>query len=301
MENHETRTVLHEKKINWYPGHMAKALREVQNRMKQVDLILEVRDARIPLTSGNANLQTIIGDKKRLILLNKADLAEEENLKAWEKWFKEQGEDFIILSADNKKSVKRVFEKTDEMMKERIEKYKKKGIRPPTMRMMVVGVPNTGKSTIINRLAGKNKVQAGNKPGVTRHQAWIVVGKEKELLDTPGIMQPKIDTDIQGLWLCSIFAIKDEIPGRWRVASFLLDNYQNTNPEPFYKHFKLSAELKGETEIFEQIGRNFNLLKTGGEIDLEQVYRKIIHDFREGLLGAKSFELPPVEAAEELK
>ena len=284
------------KNINWFPGHMAKAIRQVKEKIKLVDLILEVRDARVALSSGNRFLDEIIGKKNKLIVLNKSNLAEPDNVQAWKQWFKQNQQPAIFINALNQKSIKAISSEARKIMQPKWQKYLKKKITPPPLRMMIVGVPNTGKSTLINRITRRNAAKTGDRPGVTQSQEWIVLGKDMELLDTPGIMPSKIDTKEQGLWLCAIHAIKDEIVGKVEVATFLFDFLKQKNQEMLQKKYDLNLSENISTEEYlAQIGERLNLKKSKGEIDLVKTCDAFLLDFRKGQLGNCSFEYPPKE------
>ena len=294
MAENLTAILSQKKNINWFPGHMAKAIRQVKEKIKLVDLILEVRDARVALTSGNRFLDEIIANKPKLIVLNKSNLAEPENIQIWKTWFKNQNQSFVFINALNQKSIKAISSEARKMMQPKWNRYIKKQIKPPPLRMMIVGVPNTGKSTLINRLTKRNAAKTGDRPGVTQAQEWIVLGKDLELLDTPGIMPSKIDTKEQGLWLCAIHAIKDEIVGKVEVATFLLEYLLKKNSGYLQKKYQIdfTSGLLID-EYVHSIGERLNFLKSKGEIDFVKTCDQLLFDFRKGLLGPCSFELPP--------
>ncbi|NQU65864.1 MAG: ribosome biogenesis GTPase YlqF [SAR324 cluster bacterium] len=282
------------RRINWFPGHMAKALRDVRLKISKVDLVLEIRDARIPLASGNPSLEKTLNQKPRLIVFNKVNLAEQTNIRLWQNWFSERNERFLFMNAFDEKSLKILSKMARSIMQQKWQKFIKKGIHPPPLRMMLLGIPNTGKSTIINRLTKRKAAGTGDRPGVTRTQEWVVLGKDLELLDTPGIMPPRIDTEEQGLWLCAIHAIKDEIIGQEKVASFVVKHLQQSQSPEFMSRYQIS-ELKTamSEELILKIGAKLNFRKKGGEIDYVKSCARILKDFRSGLLGACSFEKPP--------
>jgi ribosome biogenesis GTPase A len=283
-------------RINWFPGHMAKALKDVRQKISKVDLVLEVRDARIPLASGNISLEKALNQKPRLIVFNKANLAEKANIKLWRNWFAERDDRILFLDAFDARSLKMLSKMARAVMQQKWQKFIKKGIQPPPLRMMLLGIPNTGKSTIINRLTKRKAAGTGDRPGVTRSQEWIVLGRDLELLDTPGIMPPRIDTEEQGLWLCAIHAIKDEIVGKEKVASFVVKYLQQIASPDFINKYSLQdSEVIESEELIMQIGSKLNCRKKGGEIDYAKTCSQILHDFRSGLLGACSFEKPPKE------
>lgn len=280
--------------INWFPGHMAKAMRGVSQKIKVVDLVIEVRDARAPLASGNNKLDEMLGQKPRLIILNKSDLVSREDLSVWERWFATNGTPSLFVSAFDAKALSRILSQSREITSDKWRRYEEKGIVPPPLRVMIVGIPNTGKSTLINRLVSKKTAKTGNKPGVTRSEEWIVLKHKVELLDTPGIMPPKIADDEHGLWLCAVHAIKDEIVGKERVAKYVLRHMLNADAEIVRSRYRLGQAKNGDIEsVLNQIGEELNFRGKGGEIDLAKVYDVILRDFRQGALGKICFERPP--------
>ncbi len=279
-------------RINWFPGHMAKALREVREKISRVDVVIEVRDARAPLASGNSRIEELIQGRPRLIVLNKSNLADTAVNRRWEKWFQERNQLAVFVNALKANTLKRIPELCRKMMEEKWAALKKKGIRPPPLRMIVVGIPNTGKSTLINRLTKRGAAKTGDRPGVTRSQEWIVLGKNLELLDTPGIMPPRIDNDEQGFWLCAIHAIKDQILGKEQVAAFVVENLKSGNPTLFQQRYQLETLDAPTEELLSKIGARLNFKKRGGEIDYLKTCNQLLLDFRKGLLGGHSFELP---------
>lgn len=280
-------------RINWFPGHMVKALREVKQKVKKVDIVVEIRDARIPLTSGNPAIADVAPGKPKVVVLNKTNLADASNCKRWESWFKDTGQTALFVNALQQASISKIPGKCRSLMQEKWQKYKRKGINPPPIRLIVVGIPNTGKSTIINRLTKRNAARTGDRPGVTRHQEWIVLGRNIELLDTPGIMPPRIDRFEQGMWLCAIHAIKDEIVGKEKVATFLVDFLKGRDSSELKKRYQLACLDHNAEELILQIGDRLNYKKQKGSIDYHKTCNQILLDFRKGLLGNCSFEEPP--------
>lgn len=281
-------------RINWYPGHMAKALRKVSEKIKMVDLIFEVRDARAPLATGNESLAKLIVNKKRLVILNKSKLATPHSIAVWTEWFQDQKIPFLFTDAYEKGSSKQILVRASQLMKEKKDRFIAKGYRPPPMRVLVLGIPNTGKSTIINRLVGRHVAATGDRPGITQTQQWIVLGKEFELLDTPGIMPPKIEKDEEGYWLCALYSIKDSIIGKERVASFLVDYLNQTDEKLLRIKYNLGEEpFQDSLDILSRIGLNNHLLKTKGDVDLKKVSDRILTDFRKGGIGRCCFQFPP--------
>jgi|APSaa5957512622_1039677.scaffolds.fasta_scaffold43087_2 ribosome biogenesis GTPase A len=281
-------------RINWYPGHMVRALRGVQKKIKSVDLVLEIRDARAPLASGNQTFHNLLGQKSKLVVLNKSRLAEPNNIKLWQEWFLNSEMPLVEVDAFEPTCARKIKDAANKLMQKKWLSFKKKGIKPPPMRMMIIGIPNTGKSTLINRLTKRSATRTGDRPGVTRGQEWIVLGKNLELLDTPGIMPPRIDSEQQGLWLCAIHAIRDEIVGKEKVANFVLEIVASKNPSMVQKRYHLEQIHSDIDDLIHQIGRNMNYLKKKGDIDISKTCGQILHDFRSGTLGPCSFETPPI-------
>lgn len=281
-------------RINWFPGHMAKAIRDVRLKISKVDLVLEIRDARIPLASGNPALEKLLHQKLHLIVFNKANLADKANIRLWQSWFSRRKEQVLFLDAFDMKSIKSLSKMAHAVMQQKWQKFISKGIHPPPLRMMLLGIPNTGKSTIINRLTKRKAANTGDRPGVTRAQEWIVLGKDMELLDTPGIMPPRIETEQEGLWLCAIHAIKDQIIGEEKVAAFVVNHLQQADTPEFFQRYQLdNSEILESQELLLRIGAKLNFKEKGGGVDYVKTCSQVLHDFRLGLLGACSFEKPP--------
>ena len=280
-------------RINWFPGHMAKALKKVKEKIGKVDIIVEIRDARVPLSSGNPSIKEVIGEKPHLVVLNKTNLADQAICELWKKWFRDNSQATVFVNALQPKSLKKITSTCRDIMKPRWQKFKNKGIKPPPLRLIIVGIPNTGKSTIINRLTNRNAAQTGDRPGVTRNQEWIVLGKDLELLDTPGIMPPRIETEEEGMWLCAIHAIKDEIIGKEQVAAYVINQLLEIKSEQFKKRYHLNCLDHNAEELLLLIGKQLNYKKQKGEIDIAKTCGQVLQDFRKGLLGPFSFERPP--------
>jgi len=282
-------------RINWFPGHMAKAMREAANMISRVDMVLEIRDARLPLTSGNPAMEKHLKQKPRLVLLNKANLADKANMKLWLDWFIERNEPPVLfINALKETSIKAILKKARSLMADKWKRYQRKKIHHPPLRMMLLGIPNTGKSTIINRLARRKAANTGDRPGITRSQEWIVLGRDLELLDTPGIMPPRIETEEQGMWLCAIHAIKDDIVSPEKLALFLVNKLLKDPPLEFRERYRLENEESAEAHgTILKIGELLHFRKKGGEIDFGKTCNQIMLDFRKGRLGAYSFERPP--------
>lgn len=277
--------------IQWFPGHMAKAKREVAEKLKLVDFVIELVDARAPLSSQNPMLHDILQEKPKMIVLMKKDLADPKITDQWIEHFKQQGILSVAIEANHKQDVQKVIQKAKELGKEKMEKQIAKGIRPRASRAMILGIPNVGKSTLINRLANKKMAKTGDKPGVTTKQQWIKVKKEFELLDTPGILWPKFEEEEVGYRLASIGTIKDQILPKEDVAAYVLDYLQAYYPALLEERFGLSR-VDDIMETFEVIGRKRGCLESGGVVNFDKVSDIILQDLRSGKLGLISFEQP---------
>ncbi|GAF63741.1 ribosomal biogenesis GTPase [Bacillus sp. TS-2] len=278
--------------IQWFPGHMAKARREVTEQLKMIDVVIELVDARIPLSSRNPMIDKIVEHKPRLILLNKADLADEHLTKEWKKYFEQLGHAVLIINSQNGKGTEKIQQVCQQLASPMIEKMKAKGMKPRAIRAMILGIPNVGKSTLINRLASKRTAQVGDRPGITKRQQWIKVGKQLELLDTPGILWPKFEDKETGFRLAVTGAIKDEILDFQDVALFALTYLKQYYPNRLKERYKLTELADDNVELFDQIGKNRGFMMSGGYIDYDKVAETILRELRSGLLGRLSFEIP---------
>ncbi|MCI8482884.1 MAG: ribosome biogenesis GTPase YlqF [Lachnospiraceae bacterium] len=277
--------------FQWYPGHMTKARRQMQEDIKLIDLVIELVDARIPLSSRNPDIDQLGKQKARLILMNKADLANEEQTRQWTEFFQNQGYFVVKLDARTKAGMKKVNDVIMEACREKIERDRKRGIKNRPVRAMVVGIPNVGKSTFINTYAGKACAKTGNKPGVTKGKQWIKLNKNVELLDTPGILWPKFEDQQVGLYLALIGSIKDEILNidelSLKLIQILKENYSGILTERY------SAAEEGEApEILRQIAENRNCVKKGNELDYSKAAALVLDEFRSGRLGKITLEFP---------
>lgn len=279
--------------IQWFPGHMAKAKREVQEKLKLIDVAFELLDARLPMSSRNPMIDDILGQKPRLILLNKADMADEAVTEQWIRYFRGQGRTAIAIDAQSGTGVRQIAFIAKEMVKEKFEKMRAKGIKNPRpVRALIVGIPNVGKSTLINRLAGRHIAKTGDKPGVTKAQQWIKVGKEMELLDTPGILWPKFEDEDVGFKLAVTGAIKDEILNLQDVAAYALRFLSVHYPERLSERYRLDRIPDDIVALFDAIGRRRGCLTAGGGIDYDKVADIVLYDIRTEKLGRLSFETP---------
>ncbi|MBM7552769.1 ribosome biogenesis GTPase YlqF [Thalassobacillus pellis] len=277
--------------IQWFPGHMAKAKREVGEKLKLVDFVIELVDARAPESSQNPMLRQMLQDKPRLVVLMKKDLADPKITDQWMEFFKRQGSPAIALNAQDKKDIQSLIQQAKEMAQHKMEKLKAKGVRPRPARAMILGIPNVGKSTLINRLANKKIAKTGDRPGVTTSQQWIKVKKDFELLDTPGILWPKFEDEEVGYRLASIGTIKDQILPTEDVAAYILDYMKNFYPELLEQRFGFSG-FNDMIEAFEKIGQKRGCLESGGRINYEKTADVIIQDLRGGKIGRISLEVP---------
>ncbi|WP_100399365.1 ribosome biogenesis GTPase YlqF [Bacillus sp. FJAT-44742] len=279
--------------IQWFPGHMAKARREVTEQLKRVDMVVELTDARIPLSSRNPMLDDVIGEKKRLVILTKSDLADEKLTKEWISWFKNDGAAAMAINAHTDAGIKEMIQNSKEITAPIFDKMRKKGIRPRPIRAMIVGIPNVGKSTLINRLHGKKTAKTGDRPGVTKAQQWLKVGKEMELLDTPGILWPKFEDQQIGYRLAATGAIKDELLDFQDIALFALNTFKSRYPERLKERYQLEEPLPDDgVELFEEIGKKRGCLMSGGFIDYDKAAEIVLRDLRGGKLGPFTLETP---------
>ena len=282
--------------FQWYPGHMTKARRMMEENLKLVDLIIELVDARVPMSSRNPDIHELGRNKSRLILLNKADLAEEAATDAWVEYFQKQGARAVKVNSRKGGGLKSIQAVIQEACKEKMERDRRRGILNRPVRAMVAGIPNVGKSTFINTLAGKACAKTGNKPGVTKGKQWIRLNKQVELLDTPGILWPKFEDQKVGQQLAFIGSIKDELLNQEELAleliRFLISHYPGTLEEKYSSGEELLQEAASPVEILTVIARNRQCLGRGGGLDLEKAARLVLDDFRGGRLGRITLEYP---------
>jgi len=276
--------------IQWFPGHMAKARRQVTENLKLVDIVFELIDARLPMSSRNPMLDDIIHQKNRLLILNKADMADELQTKRWIQFFQEKGYKAVAVNSLDSKGLKRVTKAAEEVLAEKWERMRKKGLKPRAIRAMIVGIPNVGKSTMINRLAKKNVARTGNMPGVTKSQQWIKVGKELELLDTPGILWPKFEDQRVGAKLAVTGAIKDAITNMDDLAIFGLNFLETYYPQRLHERYQIEGLEDPIVGTFDHIGKLRNIKVSGGAIDYALVSELIVRDIRNEHLGKLTFD-----------
>ncbi len=277
--------------IQWYPGHMTKAKRMMQEDIKLIDIVIELLDARVPLSSRNPDIDSLANNKYRLVLLNKCDLADDSVTAKWENYFKEQGMLVVKINARDGQGMKAITAKIQEACKEKIERDRKRGILNRPIRAMIVGIPNVGKSTFINSYAKKACTKVGNKPGVTKGKQWIRINKNVELLDTPGILWPKFEDESVGEHLAFIGSINDEILQKTELACNLISFVKKEYPDTLKKRYDVDEE-QTESDILGGIARNRGCLMKGQELDYEKAAGLLLDDFRSGKLGAMSVERP---------
>lgn len=272
--------------IQWFPGHMSKARRQVQENLKHVDFVTILVDARLPLSSQNPMLTKIVGDKPKLMILNKADLADSNRTKEWRNYFEKQGIKTLAVNSKEQATVKLVTDAAKSLMADKIAKLRKRGIQKETLRTMIIGIPNAGKSTLMNRLAGKKIAVVGNKPGVTKGQQWLKSNKDLEILDTPGILWPKFEDEVVGLKLALTGAIKDQLLPMDEVTIFGINFFKKYYPERLVERFK-GINLEEEApEIIMTMTQ-----KLGFRDDYDRFYSLFVKDVREGKLGRYTLDV----------
>lgn len=279
--------------IQWFPGHMAKTRRILSENIKMIDVVIELLDARIPLSSRNPEIDTLLGTKPRVVLLNKADLADPVATNEWIKYYRDKG--ISCLTAESKKGegLNNVKARLREIMADKIEREKQKGRLLRPIKTMVVGIPNVGKSSFINKIAGKATAITGDKPGVTRNKQWIRINEEIELLDTPGILWPKFEDEKVGLNLAFTGAIKDDILDIAEIAMNLMKSLSEIYPEQLSQRYKLDkVEDMTGLELLEAAGKKRGCIISGGEIDYYRISAIVLDEFRGGKIGRISLERP---------
>lgn len=277
--------------INWFPGHMAKARRQITEVLKKVDVVIEILDARIPMSSHNPMLEEVVEKKPKIILMNKSDLADKAETKKWIQHFNNQGVEVAELNGRESNLIKIIEPLAVRATEDYFVKQENKGINRRAIRAMIFGIPNVGKSTIINNIAGKKQAITGNTPGVTKKQQWIKAGDKMELLDTPGILWPKFEDPETGKKLSLTGAIKDAVVPLDEVAIYALDFLKAHDLERLKSHYNIDITEDSDTiEIYDKIGASRGLKMRGNEIDYEAVTSRIIHDVRNGKVGRYTFD-----------
>jgi len=288
--------------INWFPGHMAKTRKQITDDLKLVDVVIEILDARIPLSSQNPEIKNIIQNKKKIIILNKSDLSDEIDNKKWVEYFIKQGYKTVLVDSNMGKGINEVIKQTHLVMADDLKRLAEKGRTGRKIRVMIVGIPNVGKSSFINRIAKKNSAEVGNRPGVTKQKQWIRINEHIELMDTPGILWPKFESENVALNLAYTGTIKDDILEITEIAyyliKFLLENYRNNLIERYSLNEKVVNDILEQNqeenqniyEIMQLIGKRRGAIISGGNIDDEKTSKIILDDFRSGKLGKITLE-----------
>ena len=288
--------------INWYPGHMAKTKREIIENLKLIDVVIEILDARIPISSQNPDINNIIKNKKKIILLNKCDLADENETKKWKEYLTKQGKETALMNSNDGKGIKEVINKIEEVMNEEIKINEQKGRVGKIIRVLVLGIPNVGKSSFINRMSKRTTAKVGNKPGVTMQKQWIRVSKNIEILDTPGVLWPKFENAQVGLNLAFTGTIKDDILDKEGIAFYLIKYLIENNIDNLCSRYNLNKEETQEKiksyedineailDIMKQIGIKRGTLVMGGKVDMAKVSNILLQDFREAKIGRITLE-----------
>lgn len=281
--------------IQWFPGHMTKTKRQIQSSLKLVDAVAEIIDARIPVSSRNPDLAKLVQNKPRVILLNKCDMANQTATKMWIDYFKKQN--FVAIPVDCKsgRGLDKFAPAVNTVMSHKIARLKEKGMVNPTIRIMIVGIPNVGKSSFINKMVKKNRAKVEDRPGVTRGNQWYTIAKNLEMLDTPGVLWPKFDDKTVGEHLAFTGAVKDQILDIELLAVRLLDFIKELKPADFITRFKLEnedIENIDSYELLKMIGKKRGMLVSGGEIDTERAAVMLLDEFRSAKLGRITVEMP---------
>lgn len=302
MKNNEIQGGLHKSVINWFPGHMAKTRKQIAEDLKLVDIVVEILDARIPISSQNPDIKQITQNKKKIIVLNKYDLADEKENQKWVEYFNKKDQKAILVDALTGKGINETIRLIQKEMEEDLKKIADKGRIGRKIRVMIVGIPNVGKSSFINRIAKKTSAEVGNKPGVTKQKQWIRINDKIELLDTPGVLWPKFESEEVGMHLAITGTIKDDILELTEIAysltKFLLENYRENLIQRYSLDEKQIEEILNQDqpeneniyEIMQLIGKKRGAVASGGRIDDDKTSKIILDDFRSGKLGKITIE-----------
>lgn len=275
--------------INWYPGHMAKTKREIKENIDLIDIVYEVIDSRIPKSSKNKDVDGLIKNKPRILIMTKYDLCDESVTKEWKKYYESFGYKVVLLDLIKSPNLQPILDETSKILKELNEKRIQKGLKERKARALILGIPNVGKSTLINRLVGRKATNVGNKPGITKKLEWIRINNQLELLDTPGILWPRLDNNTLALNLASMTAIKEEILDIEEVAMYIIKTMLNLYPAQIKARYNLTNE-EDIVEILDTIGKKIGAIRNS-ETDYDKVYTTILKDLREGYLGKVTFDI----------
>ena len=274
--------------INWYPGHMAKTKREIKANLQLIDVVYELLDARIPYSSKNKDIDELVKNKPKILIMTKTDLCDLEITKKWQQYYENMGYKVILTDLINNKNIKQIIEVTSSLSDNMNKKRLSLGMKPRKTRVLILGVPNVGKSTLINRLVGKKAAPTGDKPGITKKLNWIRINDKLELLDTPGILEPKLENKAVALNLAALTSIKEEIIDLEQVALHIIDKMLNLYPNTLKTRYNLT-NTNTPLIILNQIAKQKGAIKKG-EVDYEKVYKIILRDLKEGYLGNITFD-----------
>lgn len=290
MNENKTQGRFNKSVINWYPGHMAKTKRLVKEQLELIDIVYEVIDARMPYSSKIKDIDDIIKNKPRILVMTKYDLCDKKETDKWIEYYKDKNYKVLALNLEGQLNLKPLFDLTEELMENINQKREQKGMLKRKTRVLIIGIPNVGKSTLINRLVGKKAVSVGNKPGVTKQLNWIRINDKLELLDTPGVLWPKLDEETVALNLASLTAIKEEILPLFNVCEYILNVLYKYYPEKLIERYKIT-ELDEDIAItMEKIGKTRGCLIKGGQVDYDKVINIIINDIKNGYFKNITFD-----------
>ncbi|AFS78626.1 ribosome biogenesis GTPase A [Gottschalkia acidurici 9a] len=278
--------------INWYPGHMKKTKELLQANLKLVDIVIELLDARIPISSKNPMIDEIISNKPRLVIMNKSDLSSEKGNKLWKEYFESKNIPVVFITATNNNGIDKVTNEVQKVLKDKMQKRKEKGIKSTSVRAMIVGIPNVGKSTLINSLAGRKGAKTGNRPGITTSKQWIKLKGDIELLDTPGILWPKFEDKRVALNLAFTGAIKDEILDTETLALKLVEKLCAIDTSLIEGRYDVQVNDSTPLEVMEEIAEKRGCIIKGGEIDYTRVSGILLDEFRRGIMGKVTLDFP---------